>query len=157
MQKQAPITIYLPDEQAMLHWGGQLTQWLPMTCVIYLIGDLGAGKTTLVRGFLRGLGYSGIVKSPTYTLVESYHLGERYVHHFDLYRIQDVKELEFLGLPEYFGKDMTCFVEWPMSNLHASDLIVNIESLDTGRQLIVTAENPRGHEILEHFANALAT
>ncbi len=156
MLKQTSITRYLPDEQAMLNWGGQLVQWLPNTCIIYLLGDLGAGKTTLVRGFLRALGYAGIVKSPTYTLVESYHLGERTIHHFDFYRIKEAKELEFLGLPEYFSKDMTCFIEWPMGNMPAPDLSINIESLDTGRQLILTAGNPQGHEILERFANAPA-
>lgn len=80
---------------------------------VFLHGPLGAGKTTLVRGYLRAAGYGGTVKSPTYNLVEEYFVNGQKIYHFDLYRLNSPEELEYIGVDEYFGSGNTCFVEWP--------------------------------------------
>lgn len=103
---------WLPDEAATLALGAQLAT-LPCPQVVYLYGDLGAGKTTLVRGALRALGYAGAVRSPTYTLLERYELGGIVIVHFDLYRLADPEELHALGLRELLEEGAMLFFEWP--------------------------------------------
>ena len=103
---------WLPDEAATLTLGAQLAT-LPCPQVVYLYGDLGAGKTTLVRGTLRALGYEGAVRSPTYTLLERYELGGKVIVHFDLYRLADPEELHALGLRELLEEAAMLFFEWP--------------------------------------------
>ena len=98
---------------AMEHLGRTMAQLLSEVRTIYLRGELGAGKTTLVRGILRGYGYDGPVKSPTFTLIESYPLNDRVLHHFDLYRLEQPSELEDLGWREYFTDADICLIEWP--------------------------------------------
>ena len=93
--------------------GAELVKNLQAPAVVYLRGELGTGKTTLVRGALRALGHQGPVKSPTFTLVESYSLDSLEVHHFDLYRISDPEELQWIGLREYFHHAAIGFIEWP--------------------------------------------
>ena len=100
-------------EGAMLALGAQLSGELAGGQLWALAGDLGAGKTTLVRGMLRGLGFNGRVKSPSYGLVESYDLGRFTVHHLDLYRLSDPGELDFIGLEDLFGDNSVLLVEWP--------------------------------------------
>ena len=107
------MTLSLPDEAATLALGAALAQALAPGLVIYLDGDLGSGKTTLVRGVLRGLGYAGNVKSPTYTLVELYAISRLNLHHFDFYRFSQPEEYLDAGLDEYFQGGAICLVEWP--------------------------------------------
>lgn len=102
----------LADEGASLEFGRNLAQSIG-SGIIYFEGSLGAGKTTIVRGWLRGLGHSGNVKSPTYTIVESYELSEKSILHIDLYRILDPSELEFIGLAEQISSADLVFIEWP--------------------------------------------
>lgn len=104
---------YLKDTEATEQFGAKLWAELPPKCLIFLQGDLGAGKTTLVRGVLRAAGYTGAVKSPTYTLVEEYTLAGHKLFHFDLYRVADPEELEWIGIRDYFDQDCLCFIEWP--------------------------------------------
>jgi tRNA threonylcarbamoyladenosine biosynthesis protein TsaE len=103
----------LADCEATEKLGALLASQLPHGAVVFLHGDLGAGKTTLVRGFLRAIGVIGPVKSPTYTLVEPYQLPQVTVNHFDLYRICDAQELELIGIRDYVDDSQICFFEWP--------------------------------------------
>jgi tRNA threonylcarbamoyladenosine biosynthesis protein TsaE len=104
---------YLHSSEETEQFGAELFKTVPSKCLIFLYGDLGAGKTTMVRGFLRAAGYKGIVKSPTYTLVEEYTISGRKIFHFDLYRVLDPEELEWIGIRDYFDQDSICFIEWP--------------------------------------------
>lgn len=104
---------YLQNPEETEQFGASLYHILPTKCLVFLKGDLGAGKTTLVRGYLRAAGFSGTVKSPTYNLVEEYTVADRKVYHFDLYRLNDPEELEWIGIHDYLNQDCVCFIEWP--------------------------------------------
>ncbi|MFZ1388937.1 MAG: tRNA (adenosine(37)-N6)-threonylcarbamoyltransferase complex ATPase subunit type 1 TsaE [Thiolinea sp.] len=128
--------IYLPNEAATLDLGAQIARQFPIGGIIKLHGDLGAGKTTFVRGLLRELGYQGTVKSPTYTLVEPYQLADRTIYHFDLYRLADPEELEYMGIRDYLDANALCILEWPDKGgayIPKADLAINIQMHLAGR------------------------
>ena len=128
----------------MLTLGSELSQRLTAPCVIFLRGQLGAGKTTLVRGFLRGLGYQGNVKSPTYTLVEDYRFGSFNCYHFDLYRLTEPEEIESIGIRDYLDTEAICLIEWPEKAegcLPSADLQIRIEVQQKGRRVCFELSN----------------
>ncbi|MBV2121845.1 MAG: tRNA (adenosine(37)-N6)-threonylcarbamoyltransferase complex ATPase subunit type 1 TsaE [Candidatus Thiodiazotropha sp. (ex Ctena orbiculata)] len=127
-------------------------------CIVYLVGDLGAGKTTLTRGFLRGIGYQGRVKSPTYTLLEPYELGSISCYHFDLYRLADAEELAYLGIQDLLTDDAVMLIEWPekgQGGLPAADLLVKIEHDGLSRQVTIEGASDRGSEIIQEIQSDL--
>ncbi len=132
--------------------GQQLANVCPRQLLVFLQGNLGAGKTTLVRGFLHGLGYEGTVKSPTYTLVEPYSLKSHSIYHFDLYRINNPSELEEFGIRDYFENQAIKLLEWPercLEVLPEPDLFISIDQpRHTQRQVTVSAKSPQGMEIV---------
>jgi len=129
---------YLNSAEETEQFGAELFKSVPSKCLIFLYGDLGAGKTTMVRGFLRAAGYYGVVKSPTYTLVEEYTIGHLKIFHFDLYRVVDPEELEWIGIRDYFDQDSICFIEWPDRGkgfLPEPDRVITLETQGLGRSL----------------------
>jgi len=134
MSQPRAVTTQLADEAATLAWGAWLADQLNINyaahALVFLRGQLGAGKTTLVRGMLSRLGYSGVVKSPTYTLLEPYEMGDLRVFHFDLYRVHDPQELEFVGIDEIVDGPGLKIFEWPeqaQSWLPAADVEVELQ------------------------------
>ncbi|MBB5018158.1 tRNA threonylcarbamoyladenosine biosynthesis protein TsaE [Chitinivorax tropicus] len=153
-QAHSSSTCYLADESSTLRCGQQFASALQPGLVIYLQGDLGAGKTTFSRGLLRGLGFQGKVKSPTYTLVEPYVTSSLYLYHFDLYRFNDPLEWEDAGFREYFNAESICLVEWPdkaSGLLPTPDLAIYLDLADTGRHIRIDALTERGHQCLSRF------
>lgn len=137
--------------------GAALARTLEGGLVIALEGDLGAGKTTLVRGVLRELGWTGPVKSPTYSLVEYYPFSSLYLYHFDFYRFADPSEWETAGLADCFRDDSVCLVEWPeriAELLPSPDLVVALEYLPAraGRALCVRASSVKGERCVAGIA-----
>lgn len=126
--------------------------------VLFLEGDLGAGKTTLSRGLIQALGHTGAVKSPTYTLVEPYELPQGPVYHFDLYRLADPEELELIGIRDYFSPNAVCIVEWPEKGedlIPEPDLILLLEKVGKGRHATLTPNSQVGLALAEKLAQNL--
>ncbi|AWF79591.1 tRNA (adenosine(37)-N6)-threonylcarbamoyltransferase complex ATPase subunit type 1 TsaE [Microbulbifer sp. EKSA008] len=151
------LKLHLADEAATVSGGSSLGQaclaaGLQQGLTLYLNGQLGAGKTTFCRGVLRAFGHEGAVKSPTYTLVEPYELEAHRVYHFDLYRLGDPEELEFMGVRDYFSAQSLSLVEWPERGegiLPAPDLEVELEVPESGRQLRLIAHSPQGERVID--------
>jgi tRNA threonylcarbamoyladenosine biosynthesis protein TsaE len=158
------VRLSLPDEDATRDLGARLARVLTpgRRWLIELTGELGAGKTTLVRGLLTGLGHAGRVRSPTYTLIEPYRLGGRDVLHLDLYRLADPGELEFLGLGDLLTPDALALIEWPergAGHLPPADLTVALRYPDragaaTGREAVITAGTEAGEGALNTLTAA---
>ena len=142
----------LIGEVAMEDYGRLLARACKGHGVFYLEGRLGAGKTTLSRGILRGLGHKGAVKSPTFTLVEPYDLSENNrVYHFDLYRLGDPEELDFMGARDYFESDSLCIIEWPergLGWLPPSDLTIHIDYAVDRRHVTISSNSAHGDSLL---------
>ena len=137
----------LPDPAATEALGAALAAGVAPGRVLHLRGDLGAGKTTLVRGVLRGLGYDGKVKSPTYTLVEPYSLSSLHLYHFDFFRLKDSTEWESSGFREYFGPHAACLVEWPErvgAPLGKPDVELQLDFAASGRHARLSSHTPAG-------------
>lgn len=151
------IRRYIPTEADMLEFGKKLAKTCENQGIwIYLRGELGAGKTTLVRGFLQGIGYEKRVKSPTYTLVEPYEVNDKLVYHFDFYRISESAELAYLGLGEYFTQTSICLVEWAdhfLEQLPTPDILISFTSHNPGRQLEMESKTLRGAAVMERYLN----
>lgn len=138
------LTFYIDDEQAMQALGESFSKKLSGGMTLHLSGELGAGKTTFVRGVLRGLGYSGAVKSPTFTLVESYNLNSKPVYHMDFYRVDDPQELELIGIRDYLDGERLCLIEWPAragTLLPEPDVNIQIKDQEPGRKVLVKVQD----------------
>ncbi len=146
------MEIDLPDADAQLAFGACLGAHMPGRLVVYLEGDLGTGKTTLVRGILQGRGHQGPVRSPTYTLIEPYELPGAQVYHLDLYRLSDPEELEYLGLRDLSGEDALLLVEWAdrgAGALPPPDLTIRIQYRPHGRHLTLIDGDECGLLLIE--------
>lgn len=147
-------------EEAMESFGEAFSLALASGAVVYLEGDLGMGKTTLVRGVLRGLGYQGPVKSPTYTIVEPYDLSGFEAFHFDLYRVADAEELEFMGIRDYFTDGSLCLIEWAEMGrgaLPEADLVISLSLIRQGRHVSVDAYTEKGRAALDVLRGAITS
>lgn len=142
----------LADEAAMVAFGRDLAKASNGQGVVFLQGDLGMGKTTLCRGVLQAFGHTGAVKSPTYTLVEPYELAGNLVYHFDLYRLADPEELEYLGIRDYFDNQALCLIEWPNKGagiLPKPDLTLSITVEGQGRRIEWQPETQFGQQLAD--------
>lgn len=151
MQRQ----LFLSDEEATDRLAARLAAQLPESCVVYLYGELGVGKTTFMRGVLRALGVTGRVKSPTYALVETYALSVKTLYHFDLYRLSAPEELQYIGLEDYFDSKSLIFIEWPERGagvLPACDLQCRFVYQGAGRLMQWEAHTALGESILSALA-----
>jgi len=154
----APKT-FLPDEAATLALGAALAHGLAPGLVVYLRGELGAGKTTLVRGALRELGWAGPVKSPTYGLVEVYELSRLHLHHFDFYRFRDPREWIDAGFRESFNGRRVSLIEWPEKAaglLPPADLEIALALQGAGRSAALTSSSTAGAKILARIGESHA-
>jgi len=150
--------IPVADEVEMEALGQLMAPVLINTSLVYLSGDLGAGKTTLIRGILHGLGHREQVKSPTFTLVEPYAIGDYLAYHFDLYRLNDPEELEFIGAREYFANNGLCLIEWPEKGqgfLPPPDINVIIQKVKQGRNVRIELKSDRGAALADALKCAL--
>jgi len=151
--------ISVASEEELVACGEQLGKALNGGLVVYLRGGLGAGKTTFSRGVLHAFGHQGPVKSPTYTLVEPYEFSDCTVYHFDLYRIADPEELEFMGIREYFDENSVCLLEWPEKGegvIPKPDVELTIEKRKQTRYLQFSGESEKGQAVVALVATSIA-
>lgn len=152
------MSIFLVDEPATLAFAATCADIFTPSGLVFLEGTLGAGKTTFSRGFIQALGHAGAVKSPTYTLVETYDLSAAKVCHFDLYRLGSSEELEFIGIREYLQDGALCLIEWPDKGqgvLPAPDITLTLADQGGGRKISWQASTAQGERWAEQL-NQLA-
>ena len=140
---QQPQIMLLKDELATADIAQQLSSLIQAPCIIFLQGELGAGKTTFSRHFIQNLGYTGLVTSPTYNLVQSYNLDKSTIHHFDLYRLSDTDRSTMQLFDEYFTEDAICLIEWPQNcieQLPNANIHINLIYKDNMRLLEITTD-----------------
>ena len=158
------LSFSFPEEAQLLAFGERLAEAFKAylaedsahSLVVYLNGELGAGKTTLTRRIVQSFGHQGNVKSPTYTLVEEYNIAGKMIYHFDLYRLADPEELEFMGIRDYFNTDCICLIEWSEKGqgiLPEADFLVNIDYYDDARNIELVAQTELGENIIQAFSH----
>ena len=153
------IKVVAKDEQNMQILAKALALALPNKAIIFLDADLGMGKSFLTREIIRSFGYSGAIKSPTYTLVEPYSGEQKDVLHFDLYRLSDPEELEFIGIWDYLNQEALSFIEWPdkaKGVLPEPDLLIHIDDYELGRVLTFFAKNDQMQRCVEQMIHSLS-
>lgn len=159
------MSIFLANEHATITFGQALASFCPAGLNIYLYGDLGAGKTTLVRGMIQSFLPDAKVKSPTYTLVEDYDIsvseqnphGLKHIYHFDLYRLGDPEELEYIGGRDYFSDNAVCLVEWPQRGegwLAEPDLEITLQYQEDGRIVELISHSDKGKRLSQQLSQA---
>ena len=152
------ITKSLLTEADTISFGRKLADCLYSPLVLGFSGHIGAGKTTLIRAMLQSLGVKSAIKSPTFSLVESYQIGIYTIHHFDLYRIHDADELEHIGMRDYLTDDKICLIEWPEHGnelVNHLDAMISLTTKGEGRVLVVKAIRPAGQQLLIHLEPSL--
>lgn len=145
------VLIDLPTEHASEQLAKRLAACLVSPLIITFSGEIGAGKTTLIRAMLRSLGVQSAIKSPTFSLVESYQVENLHIHHFDLYRIHDESELDYIGFRDYFLENAICCIEWPervISYLDQADVALSLGLKGAGREMHARAFSSAGASML---------
>lgn len=151
MSDMHEYTFQILDEPSQLNFGAHLAKFCPPGVILFLCGDLGAGKTTFARGFLRGLGYEGKVKSPTYALVEEYVIKTQHIVHVDLYRLENEIQVDELSLHDILHPESICLIEWPeraQEKLPKADLTCYIAPRFNGREIRIVAHTAKGQQLL---------
>jgi len=145
---------YLADEAETISIASKLSHLLQGKGLVFLAGQLGSGKTTFSRGLIRAMGHTGAVKSPTFTICEPYELDQGQVYHFDLYRLNDPEELEYMGMDDYLESGQLCLIEWPERGAHflpECDVLVKLEVQGRGRRVFIEGKTQRGLAICEEL------
>lgn len=148
------FVINVPNEKMSQQLAKKMAGCLTTPLVLGFCGDLGAGKTTFIRAMLRALGITGAIKSPTFSLIETYDAAIGFIHHMDLYRIQDESELEYLGIREYFTAEAICCIEWPQRMERLQDMIdlqIYLTIHGAGREIKIQSLSKKGAYILTRF------
>jgi tRNA threonylcarbamoyladenosine biosynthesis protein TsaE len=154
---EAPMTIQyftLANEEASKELANRFAKILTSGTIVTFSGEIGSGKTTFIRAILRAFGVQGAIKSPSFSLVETYVCESLCIHHFDFYRIHGEEELEFIGFRDYLTQDALCCIEWPElaeNSLHTVDLHFSLLIQGTGRSLSIEAKSALGEKILEQI------
>lgn len=148
----------MADESAVGELAGHFAEYMQTPTVIFLRGDLGAGKTTFARAYIKSLGFSGYVKSPSYGLLETYHVGPQTILHLDLYRIEDPEELEYLAIRDLFNPDCVLLVEWPdqgKSFLPKPDILLNFDEKNEVRFIRCQSCTPHGQALSVRVSDSI--